>query len=41
MIQDFTIREAKSEEFKAVGKLMVKVYSQLEGFPKKNDQPEY
>ncbi len=41
MIQDFTIREATREEYKAIGKLMVKVYSKLEGFPKKNEQPEY
>ncbi|MDX8340440.1 GNAT family N-acetyltransferase [Draconibacterium sp. IB214405] len=41
MNQNFEIREAKSEEYKAIGKLMVNVYSKLEGFPKKNDQPEY
>lgn len=41
MNQDFLIRDAKREEYKAIGKLLVKVYSQLEGFPKKNDQPEY
>ncbi len=35
------VRNAKPEEFEAIGKLMVKVYSKLEGFPKKSDQPEY
>jgi GNAT superfamily N-acetyltransferase len=35
------IRNAKPEEFGALGKLMVSVYSQLEGFPKESDQPEY
>ena len=37
----FIIRNAKPEEFGALGKLMVTVYSQLEGFPKESDQPEY
>lgn len=37
----YTIREAKPEEFVEVGKLMVEVYSQLDGFPKKNEQPNY
>ena len=41
MNQSFSIRDAEREEYKAIGKLMVKVYSQLEGFPKKKDQPEY
>ena len=35
------IREAKPEEFVEVGKLMVEVYSQLDGFPKKDEQPNY
>lgn len=35
------IRNAKPEEFAYVCKLMVKVYSQLEGFPKESEQPEY
>lgn len=35
------VRDAKPEEFKAVGQLMVDVYSQLEGFPKLEEQPEY
>jgi GNAT superfamily N-acetyltransferase len=37
----YTVRNAKSEEFEAVGQLMVKVYSQLEGFPQAYEQPEY
>lgn len=35
------IRNAQPEEFEEIGKLMVSVYSQLEGFPKQNEQPEY
>jgi GNAT superfamily N-acetyltransferase len=37
----YTIRDAKSEEFKKIGELMVQVYSQLEGFPKQDEQPNY
>ncbi len=37
----YTIRNARPEEFEAVGQLMVQVYSQLQGFPKANDQPAY
>ncbi|MEG9328841.1 GNAT family N-acetyltransferase [Salinimicrobium catena] len=32
------VRNARSQEFPAIGQLMVRVYSQLEGFPQ---QPEY
>jgi GNAT superfamily N-acetyltransferase len=39
--QEYVIRTAKQEEYPAIGQLMVKVYSQLEGFPKEKDQPEY
>jgi GNAT superfamily N-acetyltransferase len=35
------IRNATPHEFLEVGKLMVEVYSQLEGFPKEADQPNY
>ena len=35
------VREAKINEFAEVGNLMVDVYSQLEGFPKKEEQPNY
>lgn len=38
---DFTIRNAKEEEFREAGELMVEVYSSLKGFPKINEQPEY
>lgn len=37
----FRIRNANPAEFEEVGKLMVLVYSQLEGFPRKTDQPKY
>jgi hypothetical protein len=37
----FTIREARPGEFKTIGNLMVRVYSQLEGFPKEAEQPDY
>jgi ribosomal protein S18 acetylase RimI-like enzyme len=35
------IRNAYPEEFKAIGKLLVEVYSRLDGFPKQAEQPEY
>ena len=37
----FTIRKAKESEFDEIGKLMVEVYSQLDGFPKQTEQPAY
>ena len=39
--QPVIIRNASPNEFEALGKLLVKVYSQLEGFPKQDEQPEY
>ncbi|HEY6979200.1 MAG TPA: GNAT family N-acetyltransferase [Chitinophagaceae bacterium] len=39
--QPHTIRNAKPEEFLEIGKLMVRVYAQLEGFPKESEQPDY
>jgi GNAT superfamily N-acetyltransferase len=36
-----TIRNATPNEFEALGKLLVSVYSQLEGFPNESEQPEY
>lgn len=39
--QVYTVRNAKPAEFSEIGKLMVKVYSQLEGFPKVSEQPAY
>jgi len=41
MNTNYKIREAKPEEFKTIGSLLVKVYSQLDGFPKQEDQPSY
>jgi len=40
-LQEIIIRNARPNEFEALGKLMVSVYSQLEGFPKESEQPEY
>ncbi|WP_210462002.1 GNAT family N-acetyltransferase [Rufibacter roseolus] len=39
--QSYTIRNADPNEFEALGQLMVQVYSQLEGFPKPDEQPAY
>lgn len=39
--QNITIRNARSEEYEPIGKLLVRVYSQLPGFPKPEEQPEY
>jgi ribosomal protein S18 acetylase RimI-like enzyme len=39
--QIYTVRNAHPEEFEKIGELMVQVYSQLEGFPKKEEQPDY
>lgn len=38
---EYVIRNANPSEFKEIGKLMVKVYSALEGFPTESEQPEY
>jgi GNAT superfamily N-acetyltransferase len=38
---EFVIRDARPEEHAALGKLMVQVYSGLEGFPKPEEQPAY
>jgi len=35
------IRQARPTEFDEIGKLLVLVYSKLEGFPSKEEQPEY
>lgn len=37
----YSVRNATAEEFEEVGKLMIRVYSQLEGFPSQTEQPEY
>ncbi len=39
--QVYNVRNAMPDEFSEIGKLMVKVYSQLEGFPKESEQPAY
>jgi GNAT superfamily N-acetyltransferase len=39
--QKYLVRNAKPDEFEEIGKLMVQVYSQLEGFPKETEQPDY
>ncbi len=36
-----TIREAKPDEYSEIGRLMMDVYSKLDGFPKPADQPGY
>ncbi|MES2589540.1 MAG: GNAT family N-acetyltransferase [Bacteroidota bacterium] len=38
---EFFVRNAKENEFLTIGELMVKVYSQLEGFPNEKEQVEY
>lgn len=40
-MNDYIIREAVPSEHKPLGKLMVSVYAQLEGFPKLEEQPAY
>ena len=37
----YTVRNARPGEFSDIGKLMVQVYSQLDGFPKESEQPNY
>lgn len=39
--QNYIVRNAQPHEFGQLGKLMVQVYSQLEGFPKEKEQPAY
>jgi GNAT superfamily N-acetyltransferase len=41
MSKEYIVRNAKPHEFEELGKLMVLVYSQLEGFPKETEQPVY
>ncbi len=38
---EYIIRNAKAGEFDETGKLMVKVYAGLKGFPKETEQPAY
>ncbi|KLT71390.1 GNAT family N-acetyltransferase [Flavobacterium sp. ABG] len=37
----YTIRNADPSEFNKIGELLILVYSQLDGFPKENEQPNY
>lgn len=37
----YRIRKAEPQELREIGQLMVRVYSQLEGFPKPDQQPRY
>jgi len=39
--EDYKIRNAKPGEFEEIGKLMVHVFSSVEGFPKESEQPDY
>ena len=39
--QECSVRNANLDELREIGSLMVSVYSQLDGFPKESDQPEY
>ncbi len=39
--RDILIRNAKQIEYAEIGQLMVRVYSQLDGFPKESEQPDY
>lgn len=41
MTAPFAIRDLRPEESEALGRLMVEVYSKLEGFPTPEDQPKY
>jgi GNAT superfamily N-acetyltransferase len=38
---DLTIRDVRPDEFEALGRMMVEVYSNLDGFPKPAAQPHY
>jgi len=39
--QSYSVRNATPAEFEEIGILLVHVYSQLAGFPKESEQPEY
>jgi GNAT superfamily N-acetyltransferase len=38
---ELTIRDARTDEFTAIGRLLVEVYSRLTGFPTPAEQPQY
>lgn len=41
MGMELDIRDVRKEEFESLGRLMVEVYSQLEDFPRRDEQPRY
>ena len=41
MGNEILIKNADKKDFSEIGKLLVSVYSQLDGFPKESEQPEY
>lgn len=41
MNKKLTIRDLRKDEYEALGHLMVRVYSALDGFPKPEEQPRY
>ncbi len=41
MTEQLTIRDLHQDEYAALGRLMVEVYSSLEGFPTPEEQPSY
>lgn len=40
-MNNYIIRNANPSEFEEIGKLLIRVYSALEGFPKEDEQPNY
>ncbi|WP_018623573.1 GNAT family N-acetyltransferase [Kangiella aquimarina] len=38
---EFTIEKVQTDDFDRIGKLLVRVYSSLDGFPKPDEQPDY
>ncbi len=38
---EYIVRNASPREYDEIGKLMIRVYSQLDGFPKEEEQPGY
>ncbi len=41
MTNQYTVRQARPDEYGAIGQLLVQVYSAIEGFPKADTQPGY
>ncbi|MTH15506.1 GNAT family N-acetyltransferase [Flavobacterium sp. LC2016-01] len=40
-MNNYNIRNANPSEFEEIGKILINVYSKLEGFPKEEEQPNY